>query len=362
MKQLFYLTSVIIVSLPCVLFPVLSCCHYNELPGDKVVIMSYNVQAFFDEVDNGTEYSEYDPGTGNWDKEFFLEKTRRISRVIKESVPGGPDIVALQEVENAHALETLCNNGLKGLGYRYRVIVPARDTATNTAILSRLSIKRVRAYSLHEYCGNPGRKIVEVEIYHYGKILYLFNNHWKSKLGGTAGTEKSRKEAAGLIVSRINAILYDNPDADIIILGDLNENRDEYLEIGRVYQTALIPLSAEVPSYYRESSLFLSDNGDFITEPGGKVIFFEPWYEESGKCKGSYVYKNEWQTPDHILLSRGLFCKKGFKYKDNSFQVMDSLFLIDPKTGYPTAWNHRKKDYGYSDHLPLFITVLFTNE
>lgn len=324
--------------------------------------MSYNVQGLFDDVDDGTEYSDCDPGTGNWDRELFLEKIRKISRVIKESVPGGPDIVALQEVENANALEMLNKNGLQGLGYRYRVIVPTRDSAVNTAILSRIHVQRVRAYSLREYCGISVRKIVEIEISCNGKVLYLFNNHWKSKRDGTFKTENSRREAAALIGSRVNEILYDYPyasaNADIIVLGDLNENSDEYLETECMYQTALIPLDIDVPEYFKESSLFLSDNGEFTQESGGRVVFYESWYDEHLKGKGSYVYKNEWQTPDHILLSRGLFHEGGFIYEQNSFRVMDSAFLLDPKTGYPKSWDHTRENHGYSDHLPLLITVL----
>lgn len=353
-----YSQLILILCLSCVFFLGVCCCFYKKTPEEKFVIMSYNVQSFFDDVDNGTEYRDYDPGTGNWDTEHFLEKAQKIAKVIKKSVPGGPDIVALQEVENQNALEILCGTWLKGSGYRYRIIVPARDSPTNTAILSKVTVQRVRAYSLHAYGGMPLRNIIEVEICHKGKVLYLFNNHWKSKRDGVYRTENSRKEAAALIALRVRNILYTDPYADIIVLGDLNENQDEYYKAG--YQTALMPLNVDVPEYLKESCFFLSDSADFSQKSENGVVFYESWYEENRKETGSYVYKNEWQTPDHILFTRGLFHKEGFIYKSGSFHVMDSPFLLDPATGYPKGWDHTGNREGYSDHLPILITVLFT--
>ena len=154
-----------------------------------------------------------------------------------------------------------------------------------------------------------------------------------------------------------NEILYDDLFADIVVLGDFNENKEEFREAGCDYQTALIPLAVNVPGFYSDESLFLTDNPGFSPIPGGPVVFFESWYDADSLEKGSYVYKSRWQTPDHILLSYGLFHEKGYMYEKGSFQVMNSSFLLDPVTGYPDSWEHGTQSHGYSDHLPLYITV-----
>jgi len=335
------------------------------------VVMSYNVQNLFDDIDNGTEYSEYDPGTGNWDRELFLEKVNRISMAVKKAVPGGPDIVALQEIENIHTIEVLCRSGLKGMGYNYSVLVPTNGSAINTAILSRIAVRKVNAYSLPEFKGMPLRKIIEVEFLYKGNAVFLFNNHWKSKLGGEYETESARREAAACLISRLGDLYSAYPRADVIVLGDFNENIDEYIQTGGSYQTALytlqpiggdpVDLESNVPEDYKESSLFLSAEyfsaeDDFMYEPGSCMVFYEPWYDHT-TGKGSYVYKNKWQTPDHILLSPGLFDNRGFHYVKDSFTVMDASFLTDPSTGYPAPWNSYKQDHGYSDHLPVLIKI-----
>jgi endonuclease/exonuclease/phosphatase family metal-dependent hydrolase len=342
-----------------------NCCFYNEDSGKGIRIMTYNVQEFFDDVDNGTEFIEYDPGKGKWNSWLFKERLEKIIHVITSSVPGGPDIIALQEIENMNTLGSLLDSRLRGMGYTYMVMAPEQGSVMNTGIISRIPLHCVRAYSLRQYEGRPQRKVIEVEIHYKGEVLYLFNNHWKSKRGGIIKTEEARKEAASILISRINEITAIDPFADIIVLGDLNENVDEYDKIGGIYQTALVPSSIIDRTDYYDSSIFLiSEPGEFQRYSSGKppgnppCLFFDSWYEESVNEQGSYVFHQQWQTPDHILLSCGLFHSKGFIYKEDSFLVMNNPFLRDPLTSFPLMWDHTKGKRGYSDHLPLLITVI----
>ena len=54
--------------------------------------------------------------------------------------------------------------------------------------------------------------------------------------------------------------------------------------------------------------------------------------------RGIYLFNGNSCTPDHILISAGLFDKDGFYYKTGNFRVADV-------------------GYGYSDHLPLLMTL-----
>ncbi len=341
----------------------------------RVTIMSYNVDNLFDDVSNGTEYKRYNPANGSWDREKYLAKLRNIARVIIDSSRRAPDIVALQEVENRNALETLNSMYLNKLGYRYVAIVPKEGIATNVAVLSRYPIKSVHSYYVGNWDDRPLRDILEVDIDIGGLTLYLFNNHWKSKNGGVRKTEIARLRAASVLLERVRAIYNKNPHADIVVVGDLNEDFDEYVRIRGRYQTALIPLEGkwfegenlvrrEALRRYleNESSLFLigkiPESGNFSNV---STVFYEPWFEylkrEGNYNFGSYVYRGRWETPDHILLFPTLFDGMGLEYRGGNFHVIKASFMLTGR-GYPARWYCRgSKCRGYSDHLPVIVTI-----
>ena len=70
-NPLSFLSARNILLLPMVLLTFISCtrCTFpGSKPKDgKVTVLSYNVENLFDDVDNGTEYPENDPGAGEWD-------------------------------------------------------------------------------------------------------------------------------------------------------------------------------------------------------------------------------------------------------------------------------------------------------
>jgi endonuclease/exonuclease/phosphatase family metal-dependent hydrolase len=317
----------------------------------KLTILSYNVKNLFDDVDNGTEYEHFDPEKSKWSSADFDRKLRAVAEVIKKSCFNGPDVVALQEVENRHAVDRLCEGYLGLLGYNYRVIVPVKEQAVQCAVVSRYPVNRVGALNPGDWEDRGQRYVLEVEIEYHGHTLVLFNNHWKSKTGGARATEPARVASASILTERIGELLSDNPDADIIVLGDLNENLEEYQEGEGRYRTALVPFSAKTAS--GPGSLYLADKPETVGPHNGRIVLYETWYEIPREQRGSFVYQGSWQTPDHILLSPGLFDSQGFTYERGQFKVLRLSFLVHPKTGFP---RHGSK-WPYSDHLPLLITL-----
>jgi hypothetical protein len=89
---------------------------------------------------------------------------------------------------------------------------------------------------------------------------------------------------------------------------------------------------------------------------GERIVLYDPWFELREEMRGSYVFQGEWQTMDHILLSSGLFDSRGFTYRQGSFSVARLPFLLSTK-GFPKKWSGLKGPRGYSDHLPLLITL-----
>lgn len=240
-----------------------------------------------------------------------------MGRAIRAASPRGADLLALQEVENERVLTALRDRHLAGLGYRYLVFVPQPGQAVGVAFLSRVPLSGTRAHQVGRFAGDTLRHIVEVEIELGGRRLRLFNNHWKSKTEGTEETAPARRMAARVLARRLQELLAEDPAADLVALGDFNENLEE-----------LAAWSAE--------------NG-----------LFDPWTELPEARRGSASYRGRWQTPDHVLLSPGLFDGQGFSYRRGGFRVVREGFLVERETGFP----RRFEAGGVSDHLPLLLRL-----
>ncbi|HUX22741.1 MAG TPA: endonuclease/exonuclease/phosphatase family protein [Spirochaetia bacterium] len=315
----------------------------------RVTLLEYNTENLFDDVSNGTEYSEFDPSGGEWSTELFHIKMQHIAEVLRAAVRGGADIVVLEEVENENALVTLNDTYLKGLGYTAHTGESGRTSVT-LGLLSRLPLSYLRAHHIHSVDAEAQRDILEARIDCDGEPLVLFLNHWKSKLGGAEATEAERRAAASLLVRRIRELEVQDPGSTIVIAGDLNENWDEYLRVSKGYQTALLPEDIAMP-LAPERSLFVSDTPAGAAVTPERVTFYSPWATLEGS--GSYYYGGDWETIDHTLLGPRLFDGAGLEYE--SFSVVRPDFLLTAK-GIPLGWSSERAE-GYSDHLPILLTL-----
>jgi len=332
----------------------------NARPGE-LILMTYNVQNLFDGVVDGTEYPEFLPGEGEWSDELFHLKMLQLSEVINMHPSGGPDILLLQEVENSNALEVLTTHYLKGTGYAYTVISEAEGTAVNNAVLSRFPIVGVKVHSVSVEGVEGGRPILECRIDAGGLELTVLNCHWKSKNGGAEATEILRRAAASAVARRLLQLHAEDAGLPVVVAGDLNENADEWERVDGAYPTALrMVADPTVLPASSEGVLFLSGTffqGEVEPEENPGVLLFSPWAAYSD-FPGSYAYRGEWETIDHFLLSSALADGKGLEY--GGFEVVNSDFLLNDG-GYPLRWI-AAKGTGYSDHLPLLLSLAIVEE
>ncbi len=315
--------------------------------------MSYNVQNIFDDSDNGTEYPEFDPGRGEWGTSQYNTRLFNLSEVIRRSVSGGPDVIALQEIENSRVAEDLVENYLKGMDYNYIIVTDTEDSAIQLGFISRLKFDEIKVHQIFLDGYNTGRPILEASLVTESGTLVVFNNHWKSKLGGSEETEPARIAAATALKRRILELSSGNPQVDIVVFGDLNENWDEYRRIGGEYITALMPLDDILFPDLSGPILITGSEDEFDSsmEPES-IILYSLWCEDSD-MSGSYVYNDTWQTIDHVLMNSEMFNGTGFDYE--SFRVLKDDYLLNT-LGYPLRWR-TETGYGYSDHLPLILVI-----
>lgn len=303
-----------------------SCCIEPSYSTKQLTIMSWNVQNLFNDKDNGEEYREFLIQNGEWDSKLYNKRLSLISGIISSS---NPDIIALQEIEGEIILKDISYNYLKDYNY---YAATNSSSAIEVGFLSKIPISRVGIIEV----GNPLdglRPILEVQFDIDGKELIIFNNHWKSKSGG--GGEKLRIQSAATLKKR----LYEINGKEFIVLGDLNENYDEYLRVHKGYKTALL----------------LDAKGDGISittsKRGRDNYLYTPW--EDSNNNGSYIYRGKWESIDHFLLSKNLLDEESFFYKSFRVDKSASLFINSEKLN---SWKTYFES-GYSDHLPIILTL-----
>ncbi|MCX7023123.1 MAG: endonuclease/exonuclease/phosphatase family protein [Spirochaetes bacterium] len=320
---------------------------------ERITVMAYNVGSLFDAKDDGGEYPEFSVKAGTWDAERYAIRLGRLAEVALRAVSDGPDVIALAEIENAGVLDDLVSGGLKGKGYRWTVAAPDDGSAIRCGIVSKLPIRSAKAHraSGPTVSGRAPRLVLEVELDSRGRKLYLLASHWKSKVEGAAATEPERIAQAAVVAERVRAILDDDPAADLAVVGDLNENPDEYEQVGRAYPVALMPFGGAAPA----PGLFIAAERDDAGPGPDGVALWSPWFETEG---WSYSYRGKEERIDHALLAPGLFDPAGFAYAGFRVVAPDFLFGAD---GLPAGWDNRTGG-GYSDHLPVVLELTLCGE
>jgi len=142
---------------------------------------------------------------------------------------------------------------------------------------------------------------------------------------------------------------------DIVAAGDFNESVDEWRQAGRAWQVALVPVDDDPPASFLDRTILLADDPRDAGVRGG-LSLYDPWFEIAESERGSYSYQGRWQTVDHVLLSPGLFDERGFRYRPGGFRVVRLPFLLNAD-GTPKRWTRLSGQRGYSDHLPLLLSL-----
>lgn len=144
------------------------------------------------------------------------------------------DVIALQELGGADALQDI-QQGLKSAGFDYphSEIVYGWDTNIQVGVLSRFPIVARRPHTNDSYLlqgrrFHVGRGFLEVDIRVNPQYTFtLMTTHLKSRRQVAEGDEaEMREQEAILLREKIDTRLSANRDANLVVLGDLNDVRD----------------------------------------------------------------------------------------------------------------------------------------
>ena len=304
-------------------------------------VATYNVENLFDHNFDGTEYKDFRPNSRYWNQKAYNTKLQNTIDVLKDL---DAEIIALQEIENENILKQLAEK----LNYPYYTFDKQRRSAIGLGILSKFPIQNTKIHTIPSR--QIYRNIIQCDFSIENSSFTIFVNHWNSK----RKPESYRIKTA----YKLSQILQDfQKFNDYIIVGDLNENYDEYLSFK--YDKKLNDTQGITGINHL---LNTTVNGNFVQKEDifsfSDKVHFNPWLELDKNNRFSSKYRQINNTPDHILLSVGLFDNHGISYIENSFSQSKFPYLF--KNNKITRWNKYRSN-GYSDHLPL-VAKFTTNK
>jgi len=316
-----------------------------------LTLMTWNVQNLFDGLDNGFEYDEFLNSAG-WSTEKYKGRVNTVSEAVG-SVKPPPDIIMFQEIESLAILKDIAKS-LSG-GYEYSHFAKNPGASLGLGILSRLPLVEPKTHSISINGETIPRPVLETRIQAEREFI-VFVCHWKSKLGGDDNTESTRRASARVILRRIRELWEKEPDIGIIVAGDLNENHNEFYRRNAETVCALLPddpYSAQLAGVTQKDFIVLGKNKppEPVYFPQETIVLFSAWMQDVEK--GSYYFRNDWETIDHFLVSEQFFKNEGWSFEKAA--PADFSPFANAR-GIPVPYNIRT-GAGLSDHLPLLLTL-----
>lgn len=162
-------------------------------------------------------------------------KSAEAKAKVRESILAlKPDVLALEEMGSTNALFEL-RGSLKdaGLDLPYWEHVNGADTNIHVAILSKFPIVARRSHTNDSFLLSGrrfrvGRGFGEVDVQvNTNYTLTVLAAHLKSKRAVPEADQADlRLEEAKLLREKVDAVLTANPNAHLVVLGDLNDGKD----------------------------------------------------------------------------------------------------------------------------------------
>jgi len=225
-------------------------------------------------------------------------KSAEACEKIRESIQAlKPDVLAVQEIGGQGALMSL-RDSLKaaGLDFPYCEHVAGPDTNVQVAVLSRYPFTARRPHtnenfllSGRRYQVSRGFGEVDIQV-NPGYSFTLITAHLKSKRPVFLADETElRLEEAKILRRKIDARLEQDPEANLIVLGDFNDTKDSpaiKAVIGRGKHKLVDTRPAE-------------RNGDAADETGSRQGRTVTWTHY-------YAKEDTYSRIDFLFLSRGM--------------------------------------------------------
>ncbi|MEO6540438.1 MAG: endonuclease/exonuclease/phosphatase [Ferruginibacter sp.] len=343
MTRIFLTVAVIIVSIST---------GYAQKENYKPSLIGfYNLENFYDTINNPiVDDEEFLPNSErHYNSRIFLDKVDRLSSVISqmgtEINPDGLAILGVAEIENDTVLNILVNH--KGLKSRKLKIVHYDSPDRRGIDVGLLYNPKyfIPLYSEPLFVQLPGgskdsyftRDILYVKGIMDGDTIHVMVGHWPSRSGGEERSIPARAAAASVVRGVVDSLMAVNIKSKIVIMGDLNDD----------------PVSPSLTKVLKAkgSTSGLKD-GDL----------YNPWFDFYKKGIGTLAYQDAWGLFDQVVLSNAWMDKEQGGYHFFRANIFNREFLVQQTgkyKGYPKrTWDGTTYNYGYSDHFPVYVTML----
>lgn len=312
-------------------------------------IAFYNLENLYDTIDtediNDTEFTP--SGPKNWNSARYWEKLNNMADVISQIgadlLKEPPAIIGVSEIENKEVLEDLVKcDKLKS--YNYKVIQynspdlrgvdvallyrPEYFKVTNS-VSARLKVAGMDDFRTRDQLLVSGK--------FDGENMHFIVNHWPSRRGGEKRSRPLRNAAADLSRSLIDSVMTADPNAKIILMGDLNDD----------------PVNPSLKEHLKATDDTLLLTSGYLYNP------MLPLYK---KGIGSLAYRDSWNLFDQMVITPALAIGDKSSYRFHKAKVFNKNFLEQKEgrfKGYPfRTYVGNSYQGGYSDHFPVYIYLI----
>lgn len=247
-------------------------------------------------------------------REYKLKLAKTADAII---AMGAPTIIGLQEVENIGVLEDLVEQeAILQFGYQPVLIEGFDSRGIDVGYLVRSDqavLEGAGSYPAPEGLTSRPPLLITVTVQLDEPVtVYLLNNHFTSMSGGELPTEPRRNAQALWNVSLVERITAQDPDAFVVVMGDLN-------------------------SYY--------DSLPIDSLRGGGLNHVYEFVEPARPY--SYIYQGESETLDHLLVTPALY------------QHISDVRAVHIDADYPPADPEDASPRRVSDHDPIVVILSF---
>jgi len=298
------------------------------LSEEPLTVGFWNIENLFDiENDPNKNDDEFSlNGRKNVTQEIYNLKIKHSAEVLSDL---NVDVLGLCEVENITVLKDL-NKAYGGRDYNIVHYESPDKRGIDNALMydeNQFLVLGSKPISNILKNGNKTRDILYVKGEYRNEILHLFINHWPSNYGGKEQAIPKRTSTANLIMNEVSLIQQTDKFAEIILLGDFNENPDE-------------------------------QNIELLREIGlnslMKTMIGEPRV-------GTYVSRGKDYFYDQIIVNNGLQDKKNLTLVHGSTYILDLPKYRQQEGNYKhfpfRFWAGNKLLGGYSDHLAIKVQI-----
>ncbi|MDB5209667.1 MAG: endonuclease/exonuclease/phosphatase [Sediminibacterium sp.] len=315
------------------------------------VIAFYNLENFYDTINNPiVNDDDFTPsGIKHYTKEIYTDKVDKLATVLSqigtEISSSGPAIIGVAEIENDTVLHDLVRHSL--LSHRHYNIIhfdskDARGIDVGFLYDPNLFIPEKAEKLFVKMPTNSKeafytRDILYVKGQLAGETIHVYVNHWPSRRGGEERSAPARATAALVCRKHLDSVFHKEPNAKIIVMGDLNDDPDS--------PSITEALGAKATA--KE------------TKPGQ---LFNPWAALYAKGIGTLANRDSWGLFDQLIISHAWLNpdQNGLFYHHQ--QIFNRNFMKENTgryKGYPMrTWDGNTYRGGYSDHFPTYLVFL----